>query len=149
MSFLEPEIRSKIQHYCTYQERCHSEVRAKLYALGCKTDTVEKMIVELIEKNYLNEQRYAISFAGGKFRHLKWGRVKIKREMQIKKVSENCIRSALREIDEADYIQCLEGLIVSKKANLKDYKERQKIVRWLMGKGYETEFILDALGKQI
>jgi regulatory protein len=90
----------KARHYCAYQERCHSEVKNKLYAMGLRKADVESALSDLIEQNYLNEERFAIQFAGGKFRMKHWGKSKIQYELRQKQVSEYCIRKALNEIDE-------------------------------------------------
>src|ERR1700709_658618 len=82
----------KARHYCGYQERCHSEVKEKLYSLGLHKQQVEECLSQLIEENYLNEERFAQQFAGGKFRMKQWGRVKIKYELKQKQVSEYCIK---------------------------------------------------------
>ncbi len=144
MSFIQPEILAKAQHYCAYQERCHQEVKNKLYELGCNTDTVNEVMVRLIETNFLNEERFAKAFAGGKFRTKKWGRLKIKRELTARKISDYCIKSAMKEIDDKDYWECLVQLI-EKKLSVKSYwKEQQKITTWLMGRGFELDLIKEA-----
>ena len=74
----------KLRHYCAYQERCHAEVKEKLYSFGLRKQMVEESIAQLIEEDYLNEERFAIQFAGGKFRMKQWGRVKIKHELKQK-----------------------------------------------------------------
>src|ERR1700748_907813 len=85
----------KARHYCGYQERCHSEVQEKLYSLGLRKPQVEAALATLIEENYLNEERFAIQFAGGHFRLKQWGKVRIRYQLKQKKVSEYCIRTAL------------------------------------------------------
>ena len=67
----------KIKHYCAYQERCHGEVRNKLYSFDLKKKNVEDIIARLIEEDYLNEERFALAFARGKFRMKRWGKEKI------------------------------------------------------------------------
>src|SRR5882762_609956 len=89
----------KAKHYCAYQERCHSEVKEKLYSFGLWKQEVETILSQLIEEGYLNEERFAIQFAGGKFRMKQWGRVKIKYELKQRQVSEYCVKKALKEID--------------------------------------------------
>src|SRR5436190_3987476 len=105
------EARSKIQKYCAYQERCHGEVRSKLYSYGLRDDEVEDLLTAMITEGFLNEDRYARSFAGGKFRMKKWGRLKIINELESKGISKNCIRSGLHEIAEDDYLQTLRSLL--------------------------------------
>ena len=86
------EALQKAKHYCAYQERCHSEVKEKLYGFGLWKNDVEDLLSTLIEEDYLNEERFAIQFAGGRFRMKQWGRVKIKYELKQKKVSDYLIK---------------------------------------------------------
>src|SRR5690606_26754360 len=87
----------KLKHYCAYQERSHSEVVEKLYSLGVWKREHDAIIASLIEEGYLNEERFAIAFAGGKFRMKKWGRTKIKYELKQRQVSEYSIKKALKQ----------------------------------------------------
>ena len=139
----------KAKHYCGYQERSHKEVKEKLYALGLYKQQVEECIAQLIEENYLNEERFAQLFAGGKFRMKQWGRVKIKYELKQKNVSEYCIKTGLKEIDEADYEKTLEKLAQEKWGAVKSEKnvfiKLRKTQDYLMQKGYEHELIKQVL----
>src|SRR6201996_8784258 len=85
----------KARHYCGYQERCHSEVKEKLYSFGLHKKEVEEALSTLIEENYLNEERFAIQYAGGHFRLKQWGKVKIRYELKQRQVSDYCIKKAL------------------------------------------------------
>src|SRR5690349_1598270 len=93
----------KAKHYCAYQERCHMEVRDKLYSFGLYRNQVEQLLTQLIEENYINEERFAIAYAGGKFRMKQWGKEKIKYALKQKRVSDYCIRKALAAISNSDY----------------------------------------------
>src|SRR6186997_3007636 len=88
----------KLRHYCGYQERCHSEVKNKLYNLGIFKNEHDAIIATLIQEDYLNELRFAIAFAGGKFRVKQWGRIKIKYELKNRQLSDYCIKKALQQI---------------------------------------------------
>ncbi len=135
----------KAKHYCAYQERCHSEVRDKLYGFGLNKSEVEQIIGTLIEENYLNEERFAIQFAGGHFRSKKWGKVKIGHALKQKQVSAYCIKKALQQIDEADYAKVLQGHFDAKLKTLKSEKnsfiKKRKLQDFLMQKGFETDLI--------
>ena len=134
----------KLKHYCAYQERCHREVKEKLYNLGVWKKEHDEIMATLIEENYLNEERFAIAFAGGKFRIKQWGRVKIKYELKQKQVSEYCIKKALKQIDEADYLKVLNKLAKEKYASLKSDQylvRKKKTMDYLIGKGYEVELV--------
>ncbi len=135
----------KAKQYCAYQERSHNEVKEKLYGFGLYKNDVEELLSVLIEENYLNEERYAIAFAGGKFRMKQWGRVKIKYELQQKRVSTYCIKKALAEIDAEDYEKCLKKLAEAKLATLKSEKnifvKKSKLQSYLTQKGFEYTLI--------
>src|SRR5215469_13549724 len=93
----------KARHYCAYQERCHSEVQEKLFSLGLRRAQIDEALATLIDENYLNEQRFAIQFAGGRFRLKHWGAVRIRHELKQKRVSDHCIKKAIEAIDPEDY----------------------------------------------
>jgi regulatory protein len=134
----------KLKHYCAYQERCHSEVKEKLYNLGVWKKEHDEIIATLIEENYLNEERFAIAFAGGKFRIKHWGRVKIKYELKQKQVSEYCIKKALKQIDEEEYLKMLSKLAKEKYASLKNEQyliRKKKTMDYMAGRGFEMEMI--------
>ncbi|MCG8326693.1 MAG: RecX family transcriptional regulator [Chitinophagales bacterium] len=140
------EALKKMQRYCAYQDRCHQEVRKKLMEMGVYPDWREEVIVELIQENFLNEERFARSFARGKFRMKQWGKLRILRELKQRDISEYCIRKAMDEIEEEDYLKTLQ-LLIEKKANqLKEtdsYKKRNKIVQYLLQRGYESALAWD------
>lgn len=134
----------KLKQYCAYQERCHREVKEKLYALGVWKRDHDEIIATLIEENYLNEERFAIAYAGGKFRIKGWGRIKIKYELKQKQVSEYCIKKALKQIDESDYIAKLTTLATEKYQSLKGEQyliRKKKTIDYLVGRGFELDLI--------
>lgn len=140
----------KAKQYCAYQERCHSEVKEKLYGFGLHKTDVEETLSRLIEENYLNEERFAIQFAGGRFRVKHWGRIKIKYELKQKQVSEYCIKKALAGIDERDYTEALKKLFVQKLKSLKSETniliKKRKLRDHLLQKGFESERVRDLFG---
>jgi regulatory protein len=144
-----PAALQKIKHFCGYQERCHSEVKEKLYSFGLWKKDVEAIISQLIEENYLNEERFAQLFAGGKFRMKQWGRVKIKYELKQKYISEYCIKKGLQEIDEDDYKKTLQKLAAAKWKSLKAEKnifiKKNKTMNYLLQKGYEASLANEAI----
>ena len=138
-----------IQHYCAFQERCHSEVRYKLLELGFRGQDVEEAIASLVGDGFLNEERYAKSYIGGKFRIKHWGRKKIVLELKKKKVSDYCIKKGLKEIDEDDYWNALKKMALKKYSELKTEKNvwirKQKTQRYLLQKGFESDLIQEIL----
>ena len=134
----------KLKHYCGYQERCHYEVKEKLYSLGLRKMEVEQLISRLIEENYLNEERYAQQFVGGYFRQKKWGINKIVFALRQKKVSEYNIKKGLKEIDLVEYSKTAEKLVRAKWMLLKKehYMNREtKTMLYLLQKGYDARLV--------
>lgn len=150
-SFTPDQALPKAKHYCAYQERCHSEVEEKLNNYGLNKKEVNEIIAQLIEENYLNEERFAIHFAGGKFRTKQWGRVKIKYELRKKQLSDYCIKKALASIDENEYFKIIQKTADGKLKNLKNEKniliKKRKLQNYLMQKGFETNLVREIIIK--
>jgi len=140
--------REKIQAYCAYQERCHMEVTKKLKSWGLIPDAIDLLIGELIQFNFLNEERYARSFARGKFRIKKWGRMKIRMELKKRDIYFKCIDFAMEEIDDNAYFETLKQVLQKKNELEKEkdsYKRKAKLTRYLVSRGFEYDLIRDAL----
>lgn len=142
------EALQKARHYCGYQERCHQEVKEKLYGFGLNRQEVEQLISQLIEEDYLNEERFAIQFAGGKFRMKSWGRSRIRNELKQRQVSDYCIKKAMKEIPEEGYSITLEKLATARWESLKGEPPLARLKKTqdhLLYKGYEWDIIQDIL----
>ena len=138
----------KLKHYCTYQERSHYEVIQKLWDLSVNKSYHDEIIASLIDEDYLNEERFAIQYAGGKFRMKEWGKKKILYGLREKKVSDYSIKKALAAIDDEDYLKILNKLAEEKYESLKgeQYMERKKkTIDHLIQKGYEYELVNKAV----
>ena len=151
-SYTPAQALQKARHFCAYQERSHAQVKEKLYAWGLRKAEVEETLSRLIEDQYLNEERFARSFAGGKFRMKQWGRVKIRYELQRQQVSAYNIRKALEEIDETDYRKALQKLASRKwtsvrGAGVTDLTRKAKTTAYLLQKGYEPNLVRVVLGE--
>jgi regulatory protein len=144
----------KLRQYCGYQERSHSEVKQKLWELGVRRTEHDEIIASLIEDDYLNEERFAIQFAGGKFRMKDWGRKKIYYGLKEKGISDFLIKKAMKEIDEEVYRKTLHDLAVKKYDSLKGEQHlirKKKTVDYLLQKGYEVELataVVNSFGKE-
>ena len=136
----------KMKLYCAYQELCHAETKQKLYSFGLFKNDVDRIVSQLIEEDYLNEERFATAFARGKFRMKNWGRIKIIYELKQKNVTEYCIRKAMKEIGEEEYLKTLERLAEQKLNELSSEENllarRKRAYDYLLQKGYERDLIL-------
>ena len=144
------EARQKIEAFCAYQERCDQEVRKKLNSWHLYQEDVDILIADLISHNFLNEERFAKSFVSGKFRIKKWGRIKIKQALKQKQISNYSINKGLEEIDSDEYLETLAELAIKKSRliNGDTWQQYTKLQRYLNGKGFERDLIIDTLEKQ-
>ena len=145
-TFTKEQAYQKLRHYCAYQDRCHAEVKTKAYSLGLKKADVDELTSRLIEEECLNEERYAKSFAGGKFRMKQWGKIKIRAELKQRRVSEYCIATALGEIDQNKYNEALHKLAVKRWSAVRGpgtnlFVKMAKTRDYLMQKGYEANLV--------
>lgn len=143
------EALAKAMSYCAYQERSHSEVRTKLLQMNVFGKQLEEIMSKLIEDNFLNEERFAVAFAGGKFRIKKWGHQKIKQALKMKGVSDYCIDKALKKIGAVDYKSTFQKELKRKmsllKKGLNAYEKKTKVAQYLIGRGYEPEMVWNEL----
>lgn len=143
----------KLKHFCAYQERCHQEITEKLHQLGLWGDDADEILATLITENYLNEERFARSFARGKFRLKKWGRRKISQALKTKNISSYCIAQGLSEIPETEYLETLDKLVSQKYEALRQeqyLRRKYKTTQFLISRGYEPDLVrqaLDSLGE--
>lgn len=146
------EARVKAMAYCAYQERSQQQLRDKLYEYGLSPDEVENLIAELIGDNFINEERFAKAYAGGKFRVKKWGRHKISQGLKQHKISDYCLRKGMAEIDPDDYYDTLKELIRKKEGTLTEkdaFALKTKLARYAIGKGYEQDLVWDAINETL
>ncbi len=136
----------KVRHYCAYQERCHKEVKEKLYSFGLWKKDVDEVLAVLIEEDYLNEERFAVQYAGGHFRLKSWGKIRIRYELKQKLVSEYCIKKALSLIPEEDYLRSVEKLASYKweacREETNNFARKRKVQDYLLRKGYEPDLFV-------
>ena len=142
---------TRIEHFCAYQERSHSDVQNKLSSFGLSAEEAKDIIATLVTENFLNEERFAVNFAGGKFRIKKWGKNKIKAGLRQKQVSDDCIKKALKDIDDVEYLKTLQRLSEQKIKTLQREKnvlvKKRKLQNFLLQKGYEYQLINDEIKK--
>ncbi len=143
---------NKLRHYCAYQERCHEEVRTKLLSLKVYGEALEEIINKLIEDDFLNEERFAIAYAGGKFRMQQWGRGKIISALKARKITPYCINKAMQEISNEEYDKTLRKLVrsgIKKYASGNIFETKTKTARWLIGRGFEAERVWDIVNASV
>lgn len=140
------EAIKKLERYCVYQERCYKEVIARLKAMNMIPLAIDTIVLHLADNDYLNEERYAKSFARGKFRIKKWGKQRIIRELQAKGISVYNMNTALNEITEEDYRNTFNELLEKRLAQIREthpLKKKKKLIDYLLYRGWEPEMVYE------
>lgn len=146
------EATKKLEHYCAYQERCHKEVRQKLWDMKMIPQAIDQIIGHLIAENFLNEERFAQSFARGKFNIKKWGRNRIVQELKFRNISKYNITTALKEINDSDYLETLDILAKKRVAAITEtnlQKRRKKLADYLLYRGWESHLVYEKIKELI
>ncbi|NQV74716.1 MAG: RecX family transcriptional regulator [Bacteroidetes bacterium] len=146
--FSRQQAKVKAESYCAYQERSQFEIRNKLYEWGLHQKDVEEIISELIELNFLNEERFALAYSLGKFRIKGWGKNKIRQGLKLKRIPDKLIIKSLKEINENDYLLMLTKILKKKLNTISEkdpFKIRYLLSRFATSKGYESDLIADLL----
>lgn len=151
-SYTVNEIKHKIEQYCVYQDRCHKEVEQKMFDYNLIPEAKEMILLSLMKDNFLNEERFSKSFARGKFRIKNWGKQRIVRELKMKDISAYNIKTALKEIDESEYISTIYRITENRNDVISEsniYKRKQKLIGFLMRKGFENELIFKVVNEVV
>ena len=138
----------KIEHYCAYQERCHEEVVHKLRSMKMDSDEIDVIITRLISDNFLNEERFACSFARGKHRIKHWGKIRIINELRFKQISQFNINLGLKEISPEEYLTTFHDCADSNWKNSREtnkLKKRKKFCDYMLRKGYESNLVYEKM----
>ncbi|WP_417884847.1 regulatory protein RecX [Zunongwangia sp.] len=146
------EATVKLMQFCAYRERTHKEVEEKLKKLNMIPAAQEQIIIQLMQENFLNEERFAKSFARGKFRIKKWGKKRIINELKIRGISPRNIQTGLKEISETDYLKTFHEISDKKWEATKETsitKKKKKVADYLQYRGWESQLIFEKLADLI
>ena len=145
-SYTVDEATKKLEGYCAYQDRCHKEVISKLRTMNMIPEAIDVVVGHLIKENYLNEERFARSFARGKFNIKKWGKNRIENELKYREISKFNIRLAMEEIDSKEYIKTFNALAKKRLAEIREkdlQKRRKKLADYLLYRGWESGMVYE------
>jgi len=148
--FTVDEIKRKLEHYCAYQDRCHKEVEQKMWEFNLIPEAKELILLSLMKDDFLNEERFSKSYARGKFRIKNWGKQRIVRELRFRDISAYNIKTALKEIDETEYLKTLYSITENRNEVISEpnvYKRKKKLIDFLMRKGFENDLIFKTVNE--
>lgn len=139
---------SKAMALCSKREYCIDDIRSKLSSWSIDESDANKIIMILIKENFINEKRYAEAFVKDKFRYNKWGKVKIRGGLKLKKIPCEIIKTALDSLDDETYRKTIEDLISAHRRTVKaknQYDLKGKLLRYGLSKGFESDLLYDIL----
>ncbi|MEQ8218120.1 MAG: regulatory protein RecX [Arenibacter sp.] len=145
-SYSVDEATKKLEGYCAYQDRCHKEVISKLREMHMIPQAIELIVGHLIQDNFLNEERFARSFARGKFKIKKWGKNRIVNELKHREISKYNITLALEEIESKEYLKTFNTLAQKRLAEIREkdlQKRRKKLADYLLYRGWESGMVYE------
>jgi regulatory protein len=151
-SYTLEEAKRALERFCVYQDRCHKEVISKLYDCNMIPETHDIIIVHLIQHDFLNEERFSKSYARGKFRIKKWGKVRIVRELKFRNISAYNVNTALKEIEESDYFNTFNTLALKKFDSITEsnpYKKKKKLADYLLYRGWESNLVYEKVNELV
>ena len=151
-SYTVEQAKRALERYCVYQDRCHKEVISKLYDCNMIPETHDIIIVHLIQHDFLNEERFSKSYARGKFRIKKWGKVRIVRELKFRNISAYNVKTALKEIEESDYFNTFNTLALKKFDSITEsnpYKKKKKLADYLLYRGWESNLVYEKVNELV
>jgi regulatory protein len=139
---------NKAMASCAEREWCYSDMSKKLTLWGIKGDDIEKILNRLTGGGFIDEERYSVAFARDRFRHSRWGRIKIGSALKMKRIPEELIRNALDSIDDTEYLDLLKSIIEKQRKSIKaknQYDLKGKLLRHCLSKGFESHMVYDLL----
>ena len=140
------EALQKIELFCAYQERCHDEVVSKLHSMKMDLDEIDQIMVHLITENFINEERFACSFARGKHHIKHWGEIRIVNELKFRNISQTLINIALKEISSEEYLETFHSLAERHWNAIREsntLKKRKKFCDYMLRRGFESSLVYD------
>jgi regulatory protein len=132
---------NKATFLCSKSEKCTSEILEKLKLWGLPSDEAEQVIEKLVEEKYIDDERFARAYVKDKFRLNHWGKQKIAHMLRAKNIAPEIQEIAFEEIEDEGYSDELHKLLTDKLKSTKGkdkYDTRNKLMRFAMGRGFES-----------
>ncbi len=142
------EAKRSMEHFCVYQDRCHQETEKKLREMRMIPQACELILLHLMEHDFLNEERFARSFARGKFRIKQWGQRRIVNELKQRDISAYNIKAGLSEISPDEYETVFQEVSRKRYESVNEsnvFKKRKKVADFLLRKGFESNKVYEVL----
>lgn len=128
-------------------EICSADVIRKLREWKIAPDPAQKILDRLIRERYVDDRRFASLYVRDRINNARWGLVKIRAAMRLKRLSSSIIEEAVEaEFNEEQYFSNLAAALRSKARTLSEplsADDRAKLIRFAAGRGYEPDLIME------
>lgn len=143
--------KAKVERICAFQEKCIFDITQKLKTWQIPSNEIEQIIDHLLDKKFIDEDRYTQAFVNSKLTINYWGKIRLRFELKQRKIENAIIEKYLAEIDERKYREILQHVLHHKKNQLKnkehtEFELNSKLVNYLQGKGFEMDLVMKAIG---
>lgn len=143
---------NRAQWLCSQREKCVSEITLKLTQWGISEDDSSTIIKSLQKDDFINERRYALTFARDKARFNKWGPRKIEMSLRAKRINDDDIQNALSEVEQFTSTENLTDLLAKKAKSIKYkdlYELKNKLLRFAISRGFNYGKVLGVIDEVI
>lgn len=138
------EAMVKLERFCLFRERCPQEVRDKIKELRLSDELGTTLFNTLLEDRYFEEQRFTSLYVRSKIKN--WGKIRVRLELQLRKIHPDCIEQAFKEIDEEAYRTTIVRLLTKKMQQWTgDPQARQKSAAAAIRMGFESDLVFSLL----
>ena len=144
------QVLYKLTSLCARAEYCQHDMLEKMRKWEVNSVDKAEIMEYLLREKYVDEERYARHFISDKLRFNKWGRRKVEQALYMKRIPESIYRPILDEQCDEDYEDILMPLLRNKLRTVKgknSYDIRNKIIRFALSRGFETDLVLKAVDK--
>lgn len=133
----------KLETLCSRSEQCEYDLNQKMFRWGLSTADRKDVIDFLRENRFVDDTRYAKSYANDKSRFSSWGPYKVRIELLRKRIKPAVISEALNNVNPQIWKEGLMRCAITKAKNLDltgeaGYDSRNKLFRYLISRGYPS-----------
>lgn len=139
---------SRLAALCARREYCQHDMLEKMRQWGLSEEDQAKVMQQLTEGRYVDDERFTRAFVNDKVRYGKWGRRKIEQALWMKHINEDIAANVLDEVDDEDYLDVLRPMVKQKLRSTRaasDYELRMKVTKWALSRGFTMDIIRQCL----
>lgn len=131
----------------SYAQKTSFEIEKILKDNDFSGNTIEKVINFLNEYGILNDELYVKSYVSDKHNISRWAKNKIRYSLKAKKISDILIETYIDKISDDEEYEKAYNFALKKARDNFSMENKQKVYRYLAGKGFEFDIINKVVGE--